>query len=102
MRSWLCGFLSSSLYSSMFLYWALWTCLFDHVKPKLEDSELHVAASFRNSTQLMVRSRSSMCGLILWASCFVILLYLSGRRKKSKSNSSDLLCSLAYRVDGVD
>lgn len=30
----------------------------------LEDSELHVATSFRNSTQLMARSGSSMCGLI--------------------------------------
>lgn len=49
----------------------------------------------------MARSMSSMCGLILWASCLVILLYLS-REKKSKSNSSDLLYSLAYRVGGVD
>lgn len=55
--------------------------------PNSEDSELHVPTSFRDSTQfLMARSRFSMCGLILWTSCLVILLYLS-RGKKNPSQT---------------
>lgn len=75
-----------SILFRVFVLGSMGMSFFDHVHPNLEYSELHVATSFRNSTQLVARSRSSLCGLILWASCLVILLYLS-REKKNPSQT---------------